>query len=109
MAIDVEPILEALETSAGDAFHGITSDLEKHIFPALAGIAKSIVAIAADVAAGEISESRAKIELRMARNAAEAWIVGFVEATLERIQGAINATLRAAAEVINRAVGFALL
>ncbi len=45
----------------------------------------------------------------MARNAAEAWIVGFVEATLERVQEAVNAVLKAAASVIGRVIGFAII
>lgn len=109
MPIDVTPILTALEAGAKDAFQGITTDLEKRVFPALAGIAKSIAAIAEDFSAGEISQSRAKAELRMARNAAEAWIVAFVEAALDRVQQAMNAVFRAAAGAVNAAIGFALL
>lgn len=104
-----QEVMGALEGNAAAAFGGISADLEKQVFPALAAIAKAIVAIGEDLAAGEISENRAGIELQMAQNAAEAWIVGFVEATLERVQQAVNAVLTAAAAVINRVIGFAVI
>lgn len=104
-----QEVMAALEGNAATAFGGISDDLEKQVFPALAAIAKAIVAIGEDLAAGEISETRAGIELQMAQNAAEAWIVGFVEATLERVQQALNAVLNAAASVINRVIGFAVI
>jgi hypothetical protein len=106
---DFDTVLEALTTGANALFKDVASDVNKQVVPALAALSRSVVAIGADLAAGDISQERARIEFGMARRAAQAWIVAFVEATLARVEQLLNAVIQAASQAINGAVGFALV
>jgi len=102
-------IFDALVSESETALKDVVSDLQTHVVQTMAMLARSLATIGLDRADYVITEDMANIEVRMAIRAAASVIVGFANETLLGIERIINAVLGAIKQVVNTAVGVAVL
>jgi hypothetical protein len=72
-------------------------------------LAATGVQIEAGHTAGTLSDTQAKILLRMQANASQAVLTAVETVGMIAAQDAINAAIQVLAQVVNKAVGFAIL
>lgn len=109
MTSTVDALLGAMVSAAEGAFSGSWSDVESYTTPELEKIASTIVSIEANVAAGRYTQETANLILRMQVRSAEAIIVATTGLLLLQVEDALNKTLAAIADVVNKAIGFPLI
>ena len=109
MTSTVDSLLNTMISAAEGAFTGSWSEVKSYTIPELEKIASTIVSIEANVAAGHYNQDTANLILRMQVRSTEAIIVATTGLVLLQGENAINAILRAVADVVNKAVGFPLI
>jgi len=102
-------ILSALTGQAEISFRGVVQDIEQHVIPTMASIARSLAVTGGRLADGTFTKEIADVEVAASLDAAASVIVRFANRVLKEIQDIINAVLKAVRDVVNTAVGVALL
>jgi len=102
-------IFDELSTRARSSFGNVVSDIEKDVIPTMAMLSQNLVVIGGRLATGDYTQQDADDEIAAQVDAAASVIVRFANEVLAQIQGILNAILSAAAEVVNGALGVALL
>jgi hypothetical protein len=105
----VNTIFNALSHQAAISFKGVTTDIEQHVLPTMAAIARSLVVIGIRLKDGTYDQEIARVEVDAQIDAAAAVLVRFANRVLKEIEDLINAVLDAVRGVVNQAVGVALL
>jgi hypothetical protein len=102
-------ILAALTGQAELSFRGVVADIEQHVIPTMASIARSLAVTGGRLADGTFTKDIADVEVAALLDAAASVIVRFANRVLKEIQDIINAVIGAVRDVINTAVGVALV
>jgi formiminotetrahydrofolate cyclodeaminase len=102
-------IYDALSKQAAISFDGVVSDVEQHVLPTMAAIARGLVVIGTRLKEGIYDEEIARVEIDAQIDAMAAVLVRFANRILKEVQDIINAVLDAARVAINGALGVALL
>jgi len=102
-------IFDELSTRARSSFGNVVSDIDKDVSPTMAMLSQNLVVIGRRLATGDYTKQDADDEIEAQVYAAASVIVRFANEVLTQIQAMLNAILSAAAAVVNRAVGVALL
>jgi hypothetical protein len=105
----VQDIFTALTSQAKVSFTNVVADFDQHVIPAMASIAHSLVVIGGRLADGTYTKSIADVEVAAQVDAAASVIVRFANQILKEVQDIINAVLSAVRNVVNTALGVALL
>src|ERR1700760_4888660 len=104
-----DQIFSALAQQSRTSFQGVVQDIEQHVIPTMASIARSLAVIGGRLADGTYTPDIADVEVAAQIDAAAAVIVRFANRILKEIQDTINAVLSAVRDVVNTALGVALL
>ena len=104
-----DKILTALIDQSRVSFKGIVEDVDQHVLPTMASIARSLAVIGSRLADGTYTKEIAYVEIAAQLDAAAAVIVRFANKILKEVQDVINAVINAVREVVNTAVKVALL
>ncbi|MGE0226159.1 MAG: hypothetical protein AB7S57_23025 [Acetobacteraceae bacterium] len=104
-----DDIFRALVAQSRASFKDIVTDIDQHVIPTMASIARSLVVIGGRFADGTYTKDIADIEIAAQVDAAASVIVRFANALLRRIQDIINAVLTAIRTVVNDSIGIILL
>lgn len=109
MSLDIQQLSEAMLSAA----KGVVSDKwpsTKQYFESETQIfAQRLTGIAAMYAAGDISESRAKLHLQFQKEAWETVLLAVAGLNQLMIEQALNAALDVVREAVNATIGFALI
>ena len=105
--MDIDSLTGAMLTAGRGLAGDIWAAMEHYAAPELKKIAVQIAAIAEHL--NDYTPEGAAILMRMQVNAAIAVIVAMTSLVMLAVQNAINAILSAVSEVVNKAVGFALI
>lgn len=109
MSIDLPNLVAQMTAAATTAARGQAKDLEAYISERVQLIANGIVAIASDLAAGNIAPADAQFAFSQIKES-EATNLLAVEVTVkDAAQDAINAALSVAAGVASKALGVAII
>jgi hypothetical protein len=104
-----DQIFSALAQQSRSSFQGVVQDIEQHVIPTMASIARSLAVIGGRLADGTYTPDIADVEVAAQIDAAAAVIVRFANLILQEIQDIINAVIDAVKLVINAAVQTALI
>jgi hypothetical protein len=104
-----DQIFSALVQQSQTSFQGIVQDIDQHVIPTMASIARSLAVIGGRLADGTYTKDIADVEVAAQIDAAAAVIVRFANRMLKEIQDIINAVIDAVKQVINAAVQAALI
>jgi threonine dehydrogenase-like Zn-dependent dehydrogenase len=104
-----DQIFSALVQQSRTAFLGVVQDLDQHVIPTMASIARSLAVIGGRLADGTYTPEIADVEVAGQIDAAAAVIVRFANRILREIQDIINAVIDAVKQVINTAVRTTLI
>lgn len=104
-----DQIFSALAQQSRTSFQGVVEDIEQHVVPTMASIARSLAVIGGRLADGTYTPDIADVEVAAQIDAAAAVIVRFANRILKEIQDIINAVIDAVKLVINAAVQTALI
>ena len=104
-----DQIFFALAQQSQSSFQGVVQDIEQHVIPTMASIARSLAVIGGRLADGTYTPEIADDEVAAQIDAAAAVIVRFANRVLKEIQDIINAVINAVKHVINAAVQTALI
>lgn len=97
---------QAAASTAGTAGRNLLGDVQNFVLPELRGLADDLV----EIQAAGLDEKVAKLLMQNAVHSATTRIAAVAaELTLLEIQRIINAALQAVADVVNKALPFALL
>ena len=102
-------IFSALVQQSQTSFQGVIQDIDQHVIPTMASIARSLAVIGGRLADGTYTRDIADVEVAAQIDAAAAVIVRFANRILKEIQDIINAVIDAVKQVINAAVRTALI
>jgi hypothetical protein len=105
----VQNIVTALTTQARISFTNVVDDIDQHVIPTMASIAHSLTVIGGRLIDGIYTKDIADVEVAAQIDAAASVIVRFANRVLKEIQDTINAVLSAVRDVVNTALGVALL
>ena len=103
----VDSLLPAMTNAAKTAFGNVWDKVEHYAVPEFKKIGTQIVAI--EVHKKEYTPDGARLLMQMQVTACRGVLVAMTELTLQQVEAAINAVLKAIADVVNKAIGFALL
>jgi hypothetical protein len=113
MAISVksaaDKIFSALSKQSRVAFQGVVEDIDQHVLPTMALIARSLAVIGGRLADGTFTKDIAQVEVDAQLDAAAAVIVRFANRLLKTVEDLLNAVVAAVRDVVNAAVGVALI
>jgi hypothetical protein len=104
-----DKILTALVEQSRISFQGVVQDVEQHVIPTMALIARSLAVIGGRLKDGTYTKEIADVEVAAQLDAAASVIVRFANRILKEIQEIINAVIDAVKQVVNAAVKVALL
>ena len=104
-----DEIFSALSNESRLAFQGVVQDIDQHVLPTMALIARSLAVIGSRLADGTFTKDIAEVEVDAQLDAAAAVIVRFANQLLKAVQDLLNAVVTAVREVVNAAVGVALI
>jgi hypothetical protein len=104
-----DQIFSALAQQSRTSFQGVVQDIEQHVIPTIALIARSLAVIGVRRANGTYTPDIADVEVAAQIDAAASVIVRFANRILKEIQDIINAVIDAVKLVINAAVQTALI
>jgi hypothetical protein len=104
-----DQIFSALVQQSRTSFQGVVQDIDQHVIPTMASIARSLAVIGGRLADGTYTRDIADVEVAAQIDAAAAVIVRFANRILKEIQDIINAVIDAVKHVINAAVQTALI
>ena len=99
-----DQILSALVQQSRISFQGAVQDIDQHVIPTMAYIARSLAVIGGRLADGTYTKDIADVEVAAQIEAAAAVIVRFANRILKEIQDLINVVIDAVKDVINAAV-----
>ncbi len=102
-------ISDALTKQAKKSFEGVVNDIEQHVLPTMAHLARGLVVIGFRLKDGTYTEEIAAVERDALVDAASAVLVRFANRVLKEVQDILNALLEAVAGVVNKALGVSLL
>lgn len=102
-------ILNALIQQSRTSFAGVVDDIDQHVVPTMASIARSLAVIGGRLKDGTFTKEIADVEVAAQLDAAASVIVRFANRILKEIQDIINAVVDAVKHVVNAAVQVALL
>jgi hypothetical protein len=104
-----DQIFSALVQQSRISFQGVVQDIDLHVVPTMASIARNLAVIGGRLADGTYTKDIADVEVSAQIDAAAAVIVRFANRILKEIQDIINAVIDAVKHVINAAVQTALI
>jgi hypothetical protein len=104
-----DQIFSALVRQSQTSFQGVVQDIDQHVIPTMAAIARSLAVIGGRLADETYTKDIADVEVAAQLDAAAAVIVRFANRILKEIQDIINAVIDAVKDVINAAVQTALI
>lgn len=107
--LDANEVLTAMLSAAEQAAKKRWPKVKSYCEPELKKIGAAIVSIEERRALGLISDNAARLELKICRSATEVVLEGLKGEAKLAAEAAINAALDAVREMVNRALGFALL
>lgn len=104
-----DKILVALIGQSRISFQGVVDDIDQHVIPTMASIARSLAVIGSRLADRIYTKEIADVAVAAQLDAAAAVIVRFANKVLKEAQDVINAAIDAVREEVNAAVRVALL
>lgn len=107
--IDTEAIFDSLFAEAKDVAGDAWGEIRSFVKIEFKGLAKQIKEIGKAVARGEIKQRTARALLKMARNNLISTLAATTTLVFAAAEKIINAALKAIKELVNGALGFALI